>query len=441
MTPLIIITADRPKNLVNSGENQTINQVDIYKNFIRQMVDIKVSNQISTLKKINKIINFANGDNKNIPGPIHINIRFDEPLLDKNQKVIEIDETENIINNKNIIFKVPKSKRPLIICGDLNENEAKDTYDLIKQLNFPVFADINSNLRHYKNINTYYDFYSSKIKNPDLIIRFGSKPISKTLNKFLSKNKHKTYLINPHLYFNDDAKHIIKAYPKNISIDNNNLIDKNWLSKINEYELSFENRCLNMVKKANHEFSIVKSLTKNLNNKDHLFIGNSSVVRSFNKFSGIFKKQVLIFTNRGASGIDGIISTSLGISFINKKSKNFLVIGDISFFHDINGFNVLQSITTNLTIIVINNNGGQIFKTLEYADKDIPGFNEFWITPQNIKIKDVAKLFRLKYYKLESKSFDNKISKISNSKGVKIIEVNTSYNSDIKIHNSLEKLL
>ena len=112
MTPLIIITADRPKNLVNSGENQTINQVDIYKNFIRQMVDKKISNQISTLKKINKIIKFANGDNKNIPGPIHINIRFDEPLLDKNQKIIEINETENIINNKNIIFKVPKSKRP-----------------------------------------------------------------------------------------------------------------------------------------------------------------------------------------------------------------------------------------------------------------------------------------------------------------------------------------
>ena len=114
-------------------------------------------------------------------------------------------------------------------------------------------------------------------------------------------------------------------------------IDKNWLSKINEYDLSFENRCLNIVKKANNEFSIVKSLTKNLNNKDHLFIGNSSVVRSFNKFSGILKKQVNIFTNRGASGIDGIISTSLGLSFINKKSKNFLVIGDISFFHDING--------------------------------------------------------------------------------------------------------
>ena len=65
MTSLIIITADRPKNLINSGENQTINQVGIYKNFIRQMVDIKISNQISTLKKINKIINFANGDNNN----------------------------------------------------------------------------------------------------------------------------------------------------------------------------------------------------------------------------------------------------------------------------------------------------------------------------------------------------------------------------------------
>ena len=77
---------------------------------------------------------------------------------------------------------------------------------------------------------------------------------------------------------------------------------------------------------------------------------------------------------------------------------------------------------------------------MDYADKDIPGFDEFWITPQNIKIKDVAKLFKLKYYKLESKSFDSKISKISNSKGVKIIEVNTSYNSDIRINDSIQKL-
>ena len=441
MTSLIIITADRPKNLINSGENQTINQVGIYKNFIRQMIDIKISNQISTLKKINKIINIAKGDNKNIPGPIHINIRFDEPLLDKNRKVIQINETEIITNNKNTIFKVPKSKRPLIICGNLNENEAKDTYNLIKQLNFPVFADINSNLRHYKNINVYYDFYSNKIKNPDLIIRFGSKPISKILNKFLSKNKHRTYLINSHLYFNDDAKYIIKAYPKNIILENNNLIDKNWLSKINEYELLLSNKCSNIEIKPNNEFSVVKSLTKYLNKKDHLFIGNSSAIRSFNKFSGKLKKQINIFTNRGASGIDGVLSTSLGISFINKKFKNFLVIGDISFFHDINGFNILQSITANLTIIVINNNGGQIFKTLDYADKNIPGFDEFWITPQNIEIKDVAKLFKLKYYKLKTNSFDSKISKISNSKGVKIIEVNTSFGSDIEINDIIQKLL
>lgn len=440
MTPLIIITADRPKRLINSGENQTINQIDIYKNFIRKMIDINPSNQISTLKKIDKIINIASGNNKNIPGPVHINIRFDEPLYDKKQKTIKIDIKENTTNNKNLTFKLPKYKRPLIICGHLNSNESRDVYKLIKQLNFPVFADINSNLRHYESINTFYDFYSNIIKTPDLILRFGSKPISKTLNRVLSKNKHKTYLLNPHLHFNDDSKYIIKAFPKNILFNNNNnnnTVDKKWLTEIDRYEMLFKNKWQSIDKKSNNEFSIIKSLIKKLNKEDHLFIGNSSVIRSFNKFSGKLKNQVHTFTNRGASGIDGVLSTALGISFINKKSRNFLVIGDISFFHDINGFNVLQSINLDLTIIVINNNGGQIFKTLDYADIGIDGFDEFWITPQNIKIKDIANVFNLKYYKLDTNRFDNKINEISASKGVKIIEIKTSYTSDFKINKEL----
>ena len=88
-------------------------------------------------------------------------------------------------------------------------------------------------------------------------------------------------------------------------------------------------------------------------------------------------------------------------------------------------------------IIVINNNGGQIFSTLDYANKNIEKFDEYWITPQNIKINNVANLFNLKYFKLTTKKLKEEISRISKFKGVKIVEIETSSSLDIKIDKKL----
>ncbi|MAX29970.1 MAG: 2-succinyl-5-enolpyruvyl-6-hydroxy-3-cyclohexene-1-carboxylic-acid synthase [Candidatus Marinimicrobia bacterium] len=439
MTPLIIITADRPKRLLNTGENQTIDQTNIYSSYIRGMLDIKVPNKISILKKIDNIIDLSIGNHNNIPGPVHLNIRFDEPLYDSSKQLLDINLSKNIMIKKNITFKLPKFKRPLIVCGELSYSESKHVYKLIKNLDFPVFADINSNLRHYKNIKVFYDYYCNNIKKPDLIIRFGTKPISKSLNKLLTKNKKNTYLIHPHLHFNDNAKHIVRAFPQNILIKNISYknLDDNWINEIKNNEKNIIKKYDALSKTKNNEISIITSLLNKLTKNEHLFIGNSSPIRSFNKFTGKLKSNIKIFSNRGASGIDGVISTALGISFINNKSNNFLVIGDISFFHDINGFHVLKSIKTNLTIIVINNNGGQIFSTLDYANKNIEKFDEFWITSQKIKINNVANLFSLKYLKLTTKKLKEEISKISKLKGVKIVEIETSSSLDIKIDKEL----
>jgi len=439
MTPLIIITADRPKRLLNTGENQTIDQTNIYSSYIRGMLDIKEPNKMSILKKIENIIDLSIGNHNNIPGPVHLNIRFDEPLYDSSKQLLDINLSKNIMIKKNITFKLPKFKRPLIVCGELSYSESKHVYKLIKNLDFPVFADINSNLRHYKNIKVFYDYYCNNIKKPDLIIRFGTKPISKSLNILLTKNKKNTYLIHPYLHFNDNTTNIVRAFPQNILLKNISYknLDDNWINEIKNNEKNIIKKYDALSKTKNNEISIITSLLNKLTKNEHLFIGNSSPIRSFNKFTGKLKSNIKIFSNRGASGIDGVISTALGISFINNKSNNFLVIGDISFFHDINGFHVLKSIKTNLTIIVINNNGGQIFSTLDYANKNIEKFDEFWITPQKIKINNVANLFSLKYLKLTTKKLKEEISKISKLKGVKIIEVETSYSLDIKIDKEL----
>ncbi len=163
-------------------------------------------------------------------------------------------------------------------------------------------------------------------------------------------------------------------------------------------------------------------------------------IRIFDQFSGKLKYPLNIYSNRGSSGIDGIISTSLGMAY-NNKSKNYLIIGDVSFFHDTNGFHILNNESINLTIVVINNNGGQIFKRLPYAKKSINRFDQFWITPPKTKIKDLANLYKLHYSNLTINQYSKEVHSISNLKGVKIIEIEVDSSKDIKIAEEITTYL
>ena len=423
MVPLIIITADRPKHLINTGENQTINQKNIYGDYVRSSVDISHKRTFGTLKKIDKMLNI------NKPtGPIHLNIRFDEPLIDK-ENIISIYNPKKLKKKlKKISITLPVFKRPIIICGGLSKNKPSKILNLADKINSPIFTDILSNMRNLKSdkIKVYYEHYINDLKyNPDLILRFGRKPTSKKLCQFLNKHNNKTILIEPDGHFNDNCKNIIKSSLDNIILkfSSKNITDEKWIKKINDTEKKVKKIINSKNKYLNSEPNLIRLLKQCLKNEDYLFIGNSTPIRSFDQYSGKFIEKINIFANRGASGIDGLTSTALGMAETNKLSKNYLVIGDVSLFHDSNAFQIKESFSSNLTIIVINNKGGQIFSKLSYSNKNIKDFQKYWITPPKTKIKDLADLYKIKYYKLKLKDIKNKLNKISSYNGIKMIEV------------------
>ena len=193
-TPLIIITADRPNYLVDKGENQTINQKNIYGKHVRNFNDMGLpSENLSLLqKKIESSYQHSIGINGMPPGPVHINIPFDEPLVPKLinnyentiKTNLKIDTYKNELDSKKINFD-----NSLIICGEIPAYESLDSIlKLSEHINAPILADPTSNLRYYKkhgNIISNYNFILDKIKiTPDTIIRFGRKPTSKILTDF-----------------------------------------------------------------------------------------------------------------------------------------------------------------------------------------------------------------------------------------------------------------
>ena len=443
MVPLIILTADRPGNLIDSGENQTINQINLYGDYVRKMENFNKNKSTTMLKKIDSVVNTSLGLN-GIPGPIHLNIRFDEPLIDSNKMKISYKPKAIKKIEKKISLSIKKFKRPIIVCGGLSNSKEAEIIKLSTKLNCIILADSLSNLRHYKNKNilVYYDHYINKLdKYPDCIIRFGKKPISKKLTAFINKLKKSTYLIDSHLSFNDDCPNIIFSTLNNVNITFNKDIDLDWTKKIIDYEHKTKNEIDKLDFNNKSEISLINIIKNKLNNNDHLFIGNSMPIRIFDQFSGKLNTSLKIFSNRGASGIDGIVSTALGVSYLNKKTKNFLLIGDVSLFHDTNAFHILNNENINLTIIIVNNNGGQIFSRLPYSNNDIKEFEKFWITPPLTQINDLAQLFKLKYYHLDIKEIDKKLNTISIKSGIKLIEVKINSKTDIKIIEKLNQKL
>ena len=445
-TPLILITADRPKRLHNKGENQTINQKNIFRDFVRESIHIEVSslNSKSVFQKIQDTIDQCIGiKGKNPPGPIHINIAFDEPLVDeiKNKK---ITLKKNIIQQKDEIVTIPDCKRPLIICGKINnEFSLKDIIDFSKKINAPILSDSLSELRYNikdDNIVSYYDFFIDKINpKPDLIIRFGKKPVSKNLNQFLKRLNSRTILLTKYNGYNDDAKPIYVSSFKSIKAIKSN--DNKWLKKIIDLEEETE-KIINKYhhKKYFFEGNIIYNCLKSIDSNDNLFIGNSMCVRNLDKFCPNINKKINLYSNRGASGIDGLIATAIGTAHVNKKTKTTLIIGDVSFFYDSNSLLIAKQQKININIIVINNNGGQIFNTLPYAKKDIKDFKDYWITPIDLSIKKVCDLYDANFTSFDSiEQINNQLNSIFKTPGINIIEIKCDKKNNFRIEKEIKQ--
>ena len=370
--PIIYITADRPKKLINTGSNQTIYQEKIFGRYVLNFFDVSIENHKKDTQSI-KLAKESLSISLNKKGPVHINIHFDNPLYLKNRtNFIQDVPTDNftIETKKNKTSSFPNFsifKKPLIVCTD-----DKDII-IVKKLEkykIPIFMEcIGSRftLKSKSIISNYEFILKNKSINPDLIIRFGKKPISNALNDFLNDNRNKVYLVSDKI-FNDDSKNIINLSNEqffNKFCKQKFNFDMKWFSEISTYQSIIEqkNSKKYFSKPIEHEGYILNRIISKIPDCSNIFIGNSSGIRDLDQFTFNISKKFNVYSNRGASGIDGLISSSIGIA-LTSNVNNFAIIGDMSFYYDVSSL-INNSLVNNLTIIVINNVGGHILIDLK----------------------------------------------------------------------------
>lgn len=489
-TPLIICTADRPAELIGTGANQTINQHNIFKNHIRWFRDLGLPSISEVgfhhLQKIAirafRICLFEDR------GPVHLNFPFKKPLepfsyTDKiTKRILQIKPQkasshisksvysgiERSIQFKKIASKILESERGLILAGPLEYDLKliRKVKEFSSVLKYPIIADGISQFRlgsgkNDKSVISNFNSILSSDKfleehNPEIIIQFGKSPTSAYLESFLENTDASRYLINE---FGDDhdplrnANGIVKADPietcellisslkeeginRNISDWFNNLI------KADEFSEKVKTGIIEKAKFPN-EPSVIYEVIKALPSGSNLIIGNSLPVRDMDYFTSKALKKVIIHFNRGASGIDGVTSTALGIAA--KKNAAVLITGDLSFLHDLNSLSSAINYSIPLTIIIINNNGGGIFESLPIANK-VKHFDKFFIAPHNLELGDIARSFGINYYLINSKRSLQKQLKNSISKKITtVLEVQTDAGKSVelrtKIFNQVKKRL
>jgi len=467
--PLIICTADRPSNLINSGANQTINQHNIYKDHIRFFIDAGLPD-ITRFENIKNIAEDAIRYSCFLEkGPVHINLPFEKPfepnsITDKlNLKILEkiflYSSFEIKPNNKNKINfyalaeKFLKKERGLILVGYNNYGSGftKLLSKLSKTLSYPVYIDGASTLRfgfvqnrsvienftaivRSENFNQKYD--------PDIIIQFGGTPTANAALEFFKKSKAEKILVNEFGDRNDPsftAKTILSISPEEFCgsilecIDKNNrrllikpLLQNLWLNrllKMNQIANSIKKELIEDIPQI-HEGKIISELIKILPAKCNLMISNSLPIRDVDFFTSQTRKQIHSYTNRGASGIDGITSTALGIASVSNE-PTILLTGDLAFYHDMNGLHNSYKYKIPLTIILINNGGGGIFESLPISD-----YNEFFrdnfLTPLDLDFKKFVEGYKGTFLRIKSWSaLKIQLSRAVKSNRLTILEVKT----------------
>ena len=448
--PVIIITADRPKKMVGTGSNQTIYQNKIFGRYaqffdaepymknIQEYFENSHKNQKADelFVFIRKIFSTSKqgpdgtvNKEEYLPTPVHLNIPFDEPLYHEefisnvfipdfssssySPKICSINDAMGYSNSK-----------ILIICTDICDSviiKASEKYHV------PIFMECRSSRfdKKYKNIISSYDaiLKNHKIK-PDIILRFGSRPISKILNKLIDNNKQKTYLLQgnhekDYKWTWVDSDEMVQYLNKN-----KKSIDKSWCDELIQMQEMVEEDIQSFFKKSkSHEGYIINTIISTLPKNSNLMVGNSSPIRDLDSFTFNLDKKINIYSNRGASGIDGLISTAIGVS-IDNKSFNALIIGDVSFYYDLTALNIANNIPVSLTIFIINNNGGHIFDRLDgLKNQSKLNYEKYWLTPVNLDIKSIAKAFNCHYHKIGLNQYE-KIGKIINQVNIKDKKIN-----------------
>jgi 2-succinyl-5-enolpyruvyl-6-hydroxy-3-cyclohexene-1-carboxylate synthase len=377
--PLLVITADRPAELRRTGANQTTEQARIFGKAVRYFADVSgpaypMELPFNSLKS----------------GPVHINVQFPEPLSADDDgdwlTGIAIKPVKDF-NRKDAGTFYSKSSRGFLVIGhDRAGLSVEEVTQFSESLGWPVIAEDPlsfANALSHASIFLTSQSITDELA-PDTVVVIGRTTLSRSINRIIATAR-KNIVIDPRMLTVDSdrvADQKFTALPK-LEVPP---VDSEYMQRWVKYSQRTTKKIADLSTWS--EALVAREIGASIGDGRTLFISSSRPIRDIEGFA-VARSGVETFANRGLAGIDGNISTALGIA--SQRSETVAVLGDLSFLHDITG--LIHQEAINLKIVVIDNNGGGIFSTLPH--RGVAGFETIFGTPHNLDLAKIAQAFGL----------------------------------------------
>ncbi|WP_313350081.1 2-succinyl-5-enolpyruvyl-6-hydroxy-3-cyclohexene-1-carboxylic-acid synthase [Exiguobacterium sp.] len=439
--PLIVLTADRPHELRNVGAPQAIDQVGLYGKQVHHAFDLPLAEEAS-LPYVAHVAQRATLLSLTEPaGPVQINVPLREPLVPEldllrtGRSVGVLPEPTSGVNNALAI--VLQKERLLFVLGpQLAAADSQIVISYAKQAGIPVLADPLSQGRqsHDDHVFAYYDTWlkhpaTAQHIRPDRIIRFGAMPTSKPY--LLWSRDIPTTVVGHPGNWRDPQLHsdFVIGHARQLEHHEPVPHDPTYLNLLQQAERRVTDAFTTIDQEEMTEYNVVRALTTL--QEGSLFVSNSMPIRDIDTFLPT-GTPLRLLANRGANGIDGILSSALGATFDAKH--RYLLVGDLAFIHDING--LMTARTLPLTIILVNNAGGGIFSFLPQQQLEQAVFEPLFGTPQHLDFASLASGYGVTYQAIDSiAALRQALAEETNV--TRILEVKTTRIENVQMHRSI----
>ena len=483
--PLIVLSADRPHTLLHVGAPQTVDQHKIFGtavNYFEELAVPQESHYYTYPRQVARKAYMKAMDTKK--GPVHINVPLFEPLvpeLSRNHfeagrssfkvfkpnysSVFGFDDRNNLthINNvidvahnndstKEINDLLERYERILILAGpQIDVDEADMIRSFGEALQAPILADPLSNVRGCGTSKVVISTYDALLAGqslwyelkPDCVIQFGQIVVSKRVQQMVASWDNVEYIeVNATMDSMNPTGKTTMHMQASIDVFTNLYGVKNdspaYLGKWQHLETAGKQKLGTAIEEPScFEGRTIRELQQHISDNAQVLIANSMSIRDFDYFWFSGESKAVLYGNRGVNGIDGTISTALGLAVNGRPT--YLVTGDLSLFHDLNGLAVAKTHNLNLTIILHNNDGGGIFEYL--PQKGTKHFDYLFSTSQGLDYSGAAKLYGCDYTKISSPDeLSSVLANVSQETGVHIIEIPTNREYSRELHKKYTKV-
>ena len=436
---LVLLTADRPPELIDCGANQAIRQSGIFATHPTETLSLpRPTRDIPARWLVSTVDNALGGLRA---GALHINCPFAEPLygemddtdLEWQQALGDWWQSDKPWLRAPAALSSPqqrdwffwRQKRGVVIAGRMSAEEGKQVAQWAQRLGWPLIGDVLSQtgqplpcadlwLGNARAV--------TELEQAQIVVQLGGSLTGKRLLQWQATCRPEEYwLVDPREGRLDPAHHrgrrLVSSVAEWLEL---HPAEKRapWATDIPElsrqaWELTAQHS------DAFGEAQLAHRIHRYLPEQGQLFVGNSLVVRLIDAFSRL-PAGYPVFSNRGASGIDGLISTAAGVQRANARST-LAIVGDLSALYDLNALALLRQASAPFVLLVINNNGGQIFSLLPTPQSER---ERFYLMPQNVQFEHAAAMFSLKYQRPENwAELESALSTAWSKPGATLIEV------------------